>query len=659
MKKTVIALGLALLAGPATAQTLNVVVGEVTYQVPAAEAGDMPYSGGSAVTILGKTFATADIDRMYVDNTTVTDNTVSVAWNGTTADVRVAGNVARHLTVTATGADVSIVQDNDLADEITYTLSGTSTDGSFFMDGKLKATIVLNGLNLTNADGYAIDIEDGKRIEVQLAEGTVNTLADGAGGSQKACFMVNGHTEFKGGGSLTITGNAKHAFWGDEYVEVKKSAGTITVAKAAADGFNVNQYFRQNGGTIIVKNVGDDGIQVSADGKEGTENDGMILLYGGTQDITVTATAAKGLKADSRIIVGEAAGGDGGSYTVTTNGGGKWDSDDNETKASAAMKTDASIIVNAGTLTLTATGAGGKGMAADSTITINGGNVTVKTTGARYTYGSGGNSSSSSYHSSAKGIKAKLAIEVNGGAIDVTTTGGEGSEGIESKDTYTQNGGDVNIYSYDDAINCAKNMYIKGGTVTVVSSNNDGLDANNNIYISGGTVASYGSRAPECGIDAAEGYNIYFTGGTILGVGGTSSTPSNSQSTQAFVNVTSTVTASTTISVSNGSTVLASFTVPSTYSSNNGGGGGPRWSAGEGTAMYAPGDGGGGPGGGGDGPGGGGDGPGGGGGGGGGRDSSTYIMISTPAMTSGTSYTVTSGTNTVTGTATTASGSRW
>ena len=163
------------------AQTLNVEVGSVTYQIPAAEAGDMLYSDGTSVQIMGKTFALSDVNSMYIDDTAVADNTVSVSYSGKSAAVTVAGNIAKNLTVAVRNAHVSIVQDAAVADEITYTLSGTSTNGSFYMDGSLKASFVLNGLTLNNPDSAAINIRDGKRISVELADGTTNTLSDGPG----------------------------------------------------------------------------------------------------------------------------------------------------------------------------------------------------------------------------------------------------------------------------------------------------------------------------------------------------------------------------------------------------------------------------------------------------------------------------------------------
>ncbi len=163
---------------------------------------------------------------------------------------------------------------------------------------------------------------------------------------------------------------------------------------------------------------------------------------------------------------------------------------------------------------------------------------------------------------------------------DVTT--GNSGEGIESKAVLTINDGTIVVNSYDDAINSSSHRYIKGGDITVVATDNDGLDANGNMYISGGVIRAFGTRAPECGIDANEedGYSVYFTGGTLLTVGGGNSVPSSSESTQPYVTGSMAVTANTEITLTNGNTLLASFTVPSNYSSASGGfgnhvGGGP------------------------------------------------------------------------------------
>ena len=163
--------GLAI-SGLLTAQTLNVQVGNVTYLFPASQAGSMPYESGTTLTVMGKSFTLSEIDNMYVDETAVRDSAVSVVYNGSSVAITVAGNIARYVTIAQSGTHVSIAQSSDLATEITYNLSGTSTNGEFYTSGEYKATLELNGLTLTNStpvySGAAIHVQNSKRINVNF-----------------------------------------------------------------------------------------------------------------------------------------------------------------------------------------------------------------------------------------------------------------------------------------------------------------------------------------------------------------------------------------------------------------------------------------------------------------------------------------------------------
>lgn len=143
MKKALL-IGASLVVSLGTAaQTLNVVVGEVTYKIPASQAGSMDYADGSRLTILGKTFQLKEVTRMYVDHSDVADNSVNVTYNGSAAAVTVAGNCMSHLDVTANGSAVSIVQDETVDTEISYSLSGASDNGSFYCFRHSYATLQL------------------------------------------------------------------------------------------------------------------------------------------------------------------------------------------------------------------------------------------------------------------------------------------------------------------------------------------------------------------------------------------------------------------------------------------------------------------------------------------------------------------------------------
>ena len=574
------------------AQTVNVKVGQVTYVHRATNVGEMPFAAGSTLTIEGKVYsvdksssATDFIDEIAVGDADVEDNTVSVSYNGSTASVVVAGNVARYLTVSVSGAHVSIVQADDLADEITYTLSGTSTDGEFYMDGSLKASLALAGLTLTNPSGPAINIQNGKRIDVSVKSGTENTLRDGSGGDWKGCFRCKGHTEFKGKGTLNVYGNTAHAIWSKEYVEMKNC--TINVLKAVGDGLNCNQYFLMESGALNISGVGDDGIQVSYetddDGNRETddENTGALTVTGGTLTVTTSAVGSKGLKAEGAVVINENS-----ATTLITvkNSGGVDTSDSSDPTSSACLKSDTSIDIAAGTLTLTNTGQGGRAINSEGTLTVTGGTINAQAQGSNYGSSGGGGGGgwppggggrpgggggSSSNGKNAKGVKAKGAISISGGSL---TVGSANHEGLESKSTMTISGGKVYVKASDDAINSSGNFTISGGYVYAWSTGNDGLDSNGNMSIEGGVALGFASSSnnAESGIDVDERHNLSIKGGDIFSIGGRNDfrAGTSSQTYKSFSTLT--VSANSYVVVKCGSTQLFAVKIPASYSNKSG-----------------------------------------------------------------------------------------
>ena len=558
------------------------------------------------------------------------DNNVTVTYNGSSATVTVDDNIAQYVTVTQSGAHVSIAQSanvNDAVGEITYTLTGTSGDGEFYMSGSYKATIEFNGLTLTNTipvySGAAVHIQNSKRINVKVVTGTTSTLTDAASGSQKGCLYVKGHAEFKQKGTLNIVGNLKHGIKAGEYISVKNA--NINITSAAGDGISCNEYFLMESGTININGADGDGIQVDLDGTASTgmtadhedEDSGNVYVSGGTITITSDAIAAKGIK-----CAGDAYISDNAVINITTTGKGEWDSTDLETNSACGLSADGDINISGGTITLTATGSGGKGMKCDNVLNISGGNITVSTTGALYynngttentNYTQNTDNINSNYYSSAKGIKVGHkeesgntticygGINISGGVISVSTKG-RNAEGIESKNYLNVSGGETTIDAYDDGINAAQDLIITDGYLYSRSSNNDGIDANGNVVIEGGLIYAIGSQSPEVAIDAnsEENKKFYFNGGVLITIGGLESGSNLSQTCYQS----SSVSSNTWYSMTYGSNVIA-FLTPTISSGSSGGG-----------------PGGGGPGGG---------GPGGGGPGGGGSSSST-LVVSAPSQ---------------------------
>ena len=482
-------------------QTMWVHTGHVHWAYNTQSVGTMPYSSANMLTVLEKGFTLADVDSVTVASETFADDNVLVKYNNNVADVYVAGNIANHITAQVTGARVAVIQDAEVATEYTYTLQ-----------------LALNGVNLTNPDSAAINIQNSKRIAVQLVDGTTNTLADGASNTKKAAFLVKGHAEFAKGGSLTITGNKKHALACNEYMEVKKTVGTITITSAVADAINVTQYFQMNGGTINIQSCGDDGIQVDAEDTAIPEEDGHVLIKGGTLTINGSAAGTKCIKAEGNVDI------QGGTLTLKHTGIPVWDADKSKIKEATGIGTDRNLTINGAeaVVNINMTGDGARGMKCDSTMTCTAGNIDINCSGGDWAY-------STVDTSSVKCAKADYAFILNGASMKCTTVKDE-AVGVHSEGTVLISDGTLTLNTYDHGIKSDYDMEITGGTITynINGPASKALKSEGNMHISGGNISGTVSGGGETASDqttsdqttsASAGikcdYNVTIDGGTF------------------------------------------------------------------------------------------------------------------------------------------------
>lgn len=455
-------------------------------------------------------------------NTFVT--TVNISFNDQSATFDSVDGV----TITADGAHV--VASHGDTKGVCYIVSGQTSAGSLTIVGNKKYELLLKGADITNPDSTAINLLSKKRAYVVLADGTTNRVADGASSKdsdQKGAFYCKGKLLFSGGsGSLEVNGNYKNGIHSADYI-VFSQGSNIYVSSTAGHGVKAN-----------------DGI----------------FINGGILNVEVSATAAKGINCESNITVC------GGRTTVVTTGNGTYDADDKDTKASAAIACDSTFTMKGGELCLKSTGTGGKAIKASWEAYISGGTIYAITEGGQYRYSNSLTSSPKVIKAGTKNVHGNL--EISGGTILARASGSNG-ECIESKGTLTVSGGTVQAYSKaDDAINCAGNMYIKGGSIVAVGAGSDGLDANGNMYISGGNVVAYGASGAESGIDVSENSRLYVTGGDFLGIGGRIDATLDS-TTQGIVSTSGSLSANSTVTVSDGTKTLATFIMPP-LSYNNG-----------------------------------------------------------------------------------------
>jgi len=353
------------------------------------------------VNIKGKSYSLTSIDSIVV----VPE--ITVTYNGSSAEVCVPKSIQKDVTVSVNQADVTITN-NNVSNEFDVILSGSSSNGSLTYNGQYKASFYLNGLNLTSQKGSPLDIECGKRIALILQEGTTNSLTDAASGNQKACLYCKGHLEVEGAGTLNITANAKHGIGSKEYLQLKKSCGTINFVKAMSDAIHTGQYFQMNGGTInIDANTKGDGIQVEtlmlSDDKTidtSKEENGKVFIKGGTIKAAINSEDCKGIKCDNDIAIS------GGTISIDANGNG-----------SRGIQTDGSMTITDGTITINAKGGlctataceddphRCMGIKIESNFTVSGGDTTVTNTGKK-----------------SRGIKVGGSYSKTGGTVNANIT---------------------------------------------------------------------------------------------------------------------------------------------------------------------------------------------------------------------------------------------
>lgn len=324
-----------------------------------------------------ESFGIAEIAHMTFSDADITDPTpslnpdiITITWRG--AEAPVIECSAPGVTVTTDGGNVFVTNTNTDT-EYEYILQGQSDNGSFTLTADYKSTISLAGLSLKSNLEEAINIKCGKRVKL-IVDGTTNTLADATtDNGQKGALYCKGHLEVEGDGTLNLTGNVKHALSTKEYLQLKKGfTGQLNVLSAASDGIHAGQYFQMNAGNVTIAGVKGDGIQAEATSDPADEQNGQMIIKGGSLNITTTATDVAALKSDSLMSIS------GGSFTLTTSGAGnkalKSKTDLNITDGQFVIKQSGKPCIEAGDLGYVTAVKG-------EDVTMSGGTMTIITTG--------------------------------------------------------------------------------------------------------------------------------------------------------------------------------------------------------------------------------------------------------------------------------------
>ena len=176
--------------------------------------------------------------------------------------------------------------------------------------------------------------------------------------------------------------------------------------------------------------------------------------------------------------------------------------------ANNGIADDNAVIINGGTVNITADGDGIKAepdtgdTASKGTVTINGGNVTIRAQG--------------------DGIQGTGDVTITGGAFDIQTYGGasnakklgsdDSAKGIKSDSKVIISGGTFTLNSADDAFHANGNVTVTGGSYTI-QAGDDAFHADYDL-----TLGEKDGNGPEINIstsyEALEGARIYLNSGS-------------------------------------------------------------------------------------------------------------------------------------------------
>lgn len=453
-----------------------------------------------------------------------------------------------------------------ITDEGTYILAGTLNDGRIVVDAEDtdKPQLVLNGVTITSKTSAPLYIVEADKVFVTLAADTSNALSNGGSFTAVDDNNIDGvvfskqDLTFNGSGSLVVTSPAGHGIVCKD--DLVFTSGTYTI-NASSHGVDANDSVRVANAAITV-DAGKDGIHaensddttlgfvyvssgtlnIQAEG-DGVSAASYMQVEGGNFDVVSGGGSANATKQSSDSWGGFMGGGRPGQMGMSSDA----DSTDTEDSSTSikGLKATGSILVSDGSFTIDSAD---DAVHSNASITVNGGTFAIA--------------------SGDDGFHADETLTITAGKISIT----ESYEGLEALDIAVS-GGDITLVASDDGLNAAGgtdssgfggprgndgfggggmggghmgggggsssssngSIVISGGKL-YVNASGDGLDANGTLTVSGGHTTVCG---PMQGDTATLDYDVsgIITGGTFIGTGASGMAQSFSDSEQGVIAV--------------------------------------------------------------------------------------------------------------------------
>ncbi len=453
-----------------------------------------------------------------------------------------------------------------ITEEGTYLLSGSLRDGSLIVDApdSAKLQLVLDGLDISSSTSAALYISGADKVVLTLAPGSENRLANGGsfvpvdGRNIDAALYSRQDLSINGSGSLSVISPAGHGVvckddlvitGGNLHIEAASHAldandsvrftDASMRATAGKDGIHCENKDEASPGFVYLAGGS---LHIQAQG-DGVSAGSSLTITGGSLDILAGGGSEEGSKSSSESWGGFPGGGFGGGRPGRPGGSGEsrgfpgaMEESDAGTEESSTskkgLKAGAALCIEGGDFVIDSAD---DAVHANSSLTINGGSFQIA-------------SGDDAFH-------AEESLTVNDGTICIS----QSYEGLEALHVVIH-GGDIQLTARDDGLNAAGgvdqsgvqggqdgrfgghgfgssdgSIVITGGTLAIRASG-DGIDANGTLEISGGRITVTG---PSLGDTTVLDYDISasITGGSFLGTGSTMMAQTFSSSSQGVISV--------------------------------------------------------------------------------------------------------------------------
>lgn len=463
-------------------------------------------------------------------------------------------------TTPSSGSDsVEISEDTiTITEEGTYLISGTLSDGMIIVNAPdtAKVRLIFEGVEINSETSAPLYILEADKVFLTLAEGSENTLSNSGtytaidDSNIDSVIYSKQDLTLNGTGTLTISSPGGHGIVSNDDLAITDGTYNIT---AASHGLKANDSIRITGGSQLTVTAGKDGIHAENDEdpslgfvyiSDGTiaveaEGDGIsagsyMQIAAGTFQIQAGGGSENGTK-ESSDSWGEfrGGGGPGGGSPAGKGQGGEGQAPGRTGGRSESGEAGSSEIASPAKPSVSVENLSAESLSTESSTTES--STAENSDPAEDSSADGSKSTEEESSTSMKGVKAAGNLLISGGSFTIDSA----DDSIHSNSSITIKDGVFEIASGDDAVHADENLTVAAGTMNI-SESYEGLEALH-LEIQGGDITL---TASDDGLNAVGGADSSGTQGGRDGMFGGGPGSSSSDGTILITGGTLNITAS-------------------------------------------------------------------------------------------------------------------